>query len=197
MQASLLPQRTFTQDTSELTPRYTTRGTPPPPQRREQQARRSRPTPPPARPTTPPDSATSSSNSASLPPPTASKSPPVHQPGDRAFTLQRESPITATSTSDNETPVPRNRVCWHYMRGDRAHSDNCACLLCAGFDLDAICWHYVSGECTHDDQCARFHPAELDPVLIPLLVTPPYQKPPPMAGQGQWRETLWNASLKL
>lgn len=131
MQASLLPQRTFTQDTSEVTPRYTTRGTPPPPQRREQQVRRSRPMLPPTRQTTPPDSATSSSNSASLPPPAASKSPPVHQPGDRAFTLQRESPITATSTSNNETLVPKNQVCWHYMRRSRAQRQ---------LRLLALCW---------------------------------------------------------
>jgi hypothetical protein len=69
------------------------------------------------------------------------------------------------------------------------HTDECTCLLCAGFDLDAICWHYLSGECTHNDECARFHPADLDPGWIPLLSTPPYPPlnlPPFVAGQGQY-----------
>lgn len=93
------------------------------------------------------------------------------------------------STPNNEALVQSGEVCYHYTLGERVHADECTCLLCAGFDLDAICWHYLSGECTHDDECANnecapFHPADLDEAWIPMLATPPYPlcnlgKPPP------------------
>lgn len=95
------------------------------------------------------------------------------------------------STSNNEAPLQEYRVCWHYLKGNRVHTDECTCLLCAGLDLDAICCHHLSGECAHDDGCGHLHPPELDPALLPLLVTPPYSllksPPPPMAGQGTCR----------
>jgi hypothetical protein len=93
------------------------------------------------------------------------------------------------STPNDEALVRSGEICYHYTLGGRVHTDECTCLLCAGFDLDAICWHYLSGECTHNDECARFHPADLDPGWIPLLSTPPFPplNPPPfVAGRGQY-----------
>jgi hypothetical protein len=91
------------------------------------------------------------------------------------------------STPNNGAVVQSDEVCYHYTLGGRVHSDECTCLLCAGFDLDAICRHYLSGECTHNDECARFHPADLDQAWIPLLATPPYpplKQPPFIAERG-------------
>ena len=102
------------------------------------------------------------------------------------------------STSNNETPVPEGRVCWHYPKAECAHEGDYKCWYCVDFDLDAVCFHYLSGECANNDECAHLHPAELDPALIPLLATPPYQSFPPFGPRLQIPElgpclvTIWD-----
>jgi hypothetical protein len=124
-----------------------------------------------------------------------SKPPPVYQLKIKPITIRISTTITTMSTSNNEALYQQDEVCFHYMKVELMHDDECICLLCAELDLDGICWHYLSGQCTHNDECAHFHPTELDSVLIPFLATPPNPPFPtptsPVARHDQLTQIYW------
>jgi hypothetical protein len=125
------------------------------------------------------------STSTWSPPSATSKTSFVHQLSENIMPYGREILIAAMSTSNNEAPIGDDEVCWHYLRGECAHSNEFTCWHCAEFDLDEICFHYLSGECANNDECAHLHPAELHPAFIPLLAIFPMEIPSPIEGQGE------------